>query len=515
MGRNKIHRQRLRYQVSSVRRKTLMNQLTVLFQNELGMSKAESELLGDRIHRYLQVQTESELRSPDQIQVVAAAGREAFRRRAAGPTCRITLTPIHPHDLDVQEESGLASAQTGRLLRLVEEAYRQDALLTTRQLCCLLNLTPTALRNRLQALRARGLWLPVAGLGKKEREAGGVFRSSYVLMSDCEGRSGLDVRSDVGMSMRALRETRWRFAGVLHRYQDLGMAPDDPEEAEWIALWRTKRLSPNVGVIVSNEEPATPRTWSDLSDELAQDFGFSPVRLRAVRDVLEEYLETIRYPRPDGSVIFWAISSDEPAGKPLDACRLMPISLGLFEEADLDGSPDNPELNRMSDLKRQKILRLTTEAKRQGAYLTYADLSYLLGIHSEAIRGHIERDPPLAAPLRGRERDIGRGVSHKEKIIELYLQMHTETEIVTRTGHSYESIENYLREFAAVFVLWERGMPAPLIRKITNRSLKLVNTYLQLVKRYYTPEYALRFQQLRLFHERHGGKKNGARGAAT
>lgn len=193
----------------------------------------------------------------------------------------------------------------------------------------------------------------------------------------------------------------------------------------------------------------------------------------------------------------------------------MPISLGLFEEADLDGSPDNPELNRMSDLKRRKILRLTTEAKRQGAYLTYADLSYLLGIHSEAIRGHIERDPPLAAPLRGRERDIGRGVSHKEKIIELYLQMHTETEIVTRTGHSYESIENYLREFAAVFVLWERGMPAPLIRKITNRSLKLVNTYLQLVKRYYTPEYALRFQQLRLFHERHGGKKNGARGAAT
>lgn len=82
MGRNKIHRQRTRYQVSSVRRKTLMSQLAVLFQTELGMSKAESELLGDRIHRYLQVQTESELRSPDQIQVAATSGREAFRRRA-------------------------------------------------------------------------------------------------------------------------------------------------------------------------------------------------------------------------------------------------------------------------------------------------------------------------------------------------------------------------------------------------------------------------------------------------
>lgn len=46
MDRNKIHRQRTRYQVSSVRRKTLMSQLAVLFQSELGMNKAESELLG-------------------------------------------------------------------------------------------------------------------------------------------------------------------------------------------------------------------------------------------------------------------------------------------------------------------------------------------------------------------------------------------------------------------------------------------------------------------------------------
>jgi hypothetical protein len=36
-------------------------------------------------------------------------------------------------------------------------------------------------------------------------------------------------------------------------------------------------------------------------------------------------------------------------------------------------------------------------------------------------------------PTRGRMRDIGRGVTHKTWIVELYLQMHSETEIVERT----------------------------------------------------------------------------------
>lgn len=53
MGRMKQYRQRLLYQVNSVRKKTLRNQLAVQLQTELGMSESESELLAGRLERYL------------------------------------------------------------------------------------------------------------------------------------------------------------------------------------------------------------------------------------------------------------------------------------------------------------------------------------------------------------------------------------------------------------------------------------------------------------------------------
>jgi len=103
----------------------------------------------------------------------------------------------------------------------------------------------------------------------------------------------------------------------------------------------------------------------------------------------------------------------------------------------------------------------------------------------------------VVIPLRGRECDIGRGITHRRKIIELYLQMHTETEIVSRTGHSYEAIEGYLKEFAAVCALRDQGMPLPLIRKVLKRSSKLIKAYLELLSEYDTPDYAFRLAQLR------------------
>jgi len=90
-----------------------------------------------------------------------------------------------------------------------------------------------------------------------------------------------------------------------------------------------------------------------------------------------------------------------------------------------------------AEIKFQKILRYTTQAMHSGGYLTYADLGCLLGIH----------------------------ITHRKKIIRLYLEMHTE--IVACTGHSYEAIENYIREFAAVLVPAERGLTVPLIRRVT------------------------------------------------
>jgi len=46
-------------------------------------------------------------------------------------------------------------------------------------------------------------------------------------------------------------------------------------------------------------------------------------------------------------------------------------------------------------------------------------------------------------------------------------------------------------------VLHEQGMAAPMIRKVTGRSTRLIQVYLELVKEYSRPEYAFRFNYLR------------------
>jgi len=109
----------------------------------------------------------------------------------------------------------------------------------------------------------------------------------------------------------------------------------------------------------------------------------------------------------------------------------------------------------------------------------------------------VNAHPEVVVPTRGRVKDIGRGVSHKVQIVELYLQMHTETEIVDRTGHSYESVEAYLKEFARVVTLADQGMNPVMIRRVTGRSMTLVEAYLDLYRRYDEPDYHFRLAQIR------------------
>lgn len=97
----------------------------------------------------------------------------------------------------------------------------------------------------------------------------------------------------------------------------------------------------------------------------------------------------------------------------------MPVTLTLYDPQDVPAPDVDRDINRLSDIKFQKILRYTTQAKYGGGYLTYADVSHLLGIHSEAVSRLVRANPMAAVPLRGAECDFGRGVTHRKKIIQL------------------------------------------------------------------------------------------------
>jgi len=442
------------------------------------------------------------VRGPNQILFNAVSGRDSFSRRHK-TLKRIRLTPYNIEDLDLELEFGLSTMQAGRILRLIEEAYRQDALLTAKQLTILCNITPTSLRGRLDGLRGEGIWAPVAGLSRAERERGGQLRSTWALVRYLDGQPLTEVRRTAALSREIFRHLLYRFSNAARLILDGKFTPHEPEETAWMTIVQAipkKKLLP---LLDEPGVPAPAKDWASFKTQLEADFAMSPVKIRAVRDIAEEILATLSAGRLDGDVVYWAVSSTEPAGKPLEACRLVPVKLTLYDPRDVPAPDVDRDINRLSNIKFQKILRYTTQAKYGGGYLTYADLGHLLGIHSEAISRLVRVTPGVTVPLRGVECDIGRGVTHRKKIIQLYLEMHTETEIVARTGHSYEAIENYIKEFAAVLVLAERGLTAPLIRRVTGRSVKLINTYLELIREYSGPEHAFRFHHLRRVFQMH------------
>ncbi len=189
MGREKEYRQRLKYQVASAKKKTLENHVAVELKSNLGISETEARLLASRIGRWLLLRPQ--VRGPEQIIVEAADGRNSFVRNGRGVTTKVKLTAFSPKDLELELEMGLAAMQLGRVLRLIEEGYAQDALLSAKQVGMICNLTPTSLRNRLQEVRRLGIWVPIQGLCRRAREQGGMPRSTWAMARYLGGQDGL------------------------------------------------------------------------------------------------------------------------------------------------------------------------------------------------------------------------------------------------------------------------------------------------------------------------------------
>jgi hypothetical protein len=510
MGREKEYRQRLKYQVNSVLKKSIETQLSTEFMDTLGMSETESRLLAARCKGWLSTQIKERL--PNQIIIPSSAGRANFHHcRGRYEKKDIVITPFDFEDLEVELEFGLKAMQNNRLIRIIEEAQAQDSLITQKQLTALCQITPTSIRHRLQLLRKKGIRVPVPGLRVKDRNSMGLTRATYAIREYLKGSATYKVREECFLSKGSFSRICTEMARVAQGFDKLD--PSEICQRLGISEFQVKEYSGLLaGVSQSALKKLTDRfNFEEHGDQVLREdcaekffqsqikteFGCSPIKLRAIGELLEEFCYRVKIEREDTEIIYWAVSCNEPAGKPLTACKLVPVRLKLLDATDYPDLKDDRHFNRVSKIKFSKIVRYTTQAKYQGGYLTQADLSYLLGIHTVAVQRLIDDNQVVVIPLRGRECDIGRGITHRRKIIELYLQMHTETEIVSRTGHSYEAIEGYLKEFAAVCALRDQGMPLPLIRKVLKRSSKLVKAYLELLSEYDTPDYAFRLAQLR------------------
>jgi len=182
--------------------------------------------------------------------------------------------------------------------------------------------------------------------------------------------------------------------------------------------------------------------------------------------------------REDGQIIRYFPKSAEPAGKPLKNCEYVAVRLTWYADGDAEFLIERGP----KALRQRRLKRICDEAAAQGAPATQEDLAALFGCHrSTIIRDIAEmKAQDLEVITRGDVTDQGRGVSHKRPILKLYLLGWPPTEIAKRTGHTLESVENYIAPFFRVACLHSEDKALGVICRLTQLSRSLVEEYIAL-----------------------------------
>lgn len=511
MGRLRLFRQRLVTQAASLEAKGLFNYLVSEIKLRREVSLEEAIIIARDVQQYLEQNLLR--RAPGQIEFPAVEGRDNHRKRSRSdqPERLVKLTVVAEEDIELMSEFGTVALQRGRIARLIEESYHQGAILDGPRLSVLILETNRGLRRNLKHFWDRGVLLPVCGMRRENRALMKALRAVLALELYLGGEDLNRVRQNLCISSG--RWQRWwrdfkavlrgepvsQPAEVIAAWQEIGFRyRNTPELQAWLGLEEKESTGGSTSV--------TPRVFYEI---LRRRHGYSPAAAENFLDELHELAASLnREERAGGQIIYNAVAAHEPAGRRLSACALVPVALDYVTPQDWElANRDNAKT-----LKWARLTRFAMQAKNQGASLTQPDLALLLGLSTKAIQGLCKRRPNVVLPTRGITADMGPALSHADKIIRLYMDGYTETEVVRRTGHSYDSVERYLLDFAKVVYLTGQGLPLPAIRKVLGFSRRLVEKYLALYREFAGPDYLFTMAKIRRLALAHPVKKNERKG---
>jgi DNA-binding Lrp family transcriptional regulator len=159
-------------------------------------------------------------------------------------------------------------------------------------------------------------------------------------------------------------------------------------------------------------------------------------------------------------------------------------------------------------LRQIKIERITEEAIEQGGVLSQEDLAKYLGCTVRTIQRDIKaiKKKGIEVVTRGYLHNIGRGQTHKAKIIGMYLDGQTFSEIKLKTRHSVGAIKRYLESFTKVLMAQSKGIYMKKeISLVTGISETLVRQYQELIK--LSRKDGTRKESLKLLKERSSNRE--------
>lgn len=218
-------------------------------------------------------------------------------------------------------------------------------------------------------------------------------------------------------------------------------------------------------------------------NSLRKEFELSPAESKGILDLAKQCLFG-QIPEVVGKIKCICASKKAKHGKPLSEQEMVQVALTL------DGGIE--DLNVLKDqgpkaLRQLKVMRLTEEAWEQGGSLTQEDLARILQVTSRTVRQDINelvRDGNFIH-TRGTDHDIGRSLTHKSRIIQMYLEGQTYEEIMRRSRHSAFSIKRYVLGFGRLLLLMSGGIEdVKSLSRLLNQSERLTLEYLDIYARH-------------------------------
>jgi len=136
-------------------------------------------------------------------------------------------------------------------------------------------------------------------------------------------------------------------------------------------------------------------------------------------------------------------------------------------------------------LRRHRLVRLCREALQQGGVLTLEDIAYRLfncGPRTLCRDLQVLRQEGINVPLRSTIKDMGRTLSHRRRIVGLWLGGKEYFQIARDSHHSVASGQNYVEKFKRVAPLAEQELDLDTLAYLAKLSKPLAHSYLELLK---------------------------------
>lgn len=215
--------------------------------------------------------------------------------------------------------------------------------------------------------------------------------------------------------------------------------------------------------------------------ELKNSYELSPklseqILLTAKESLLREYH------LKEGQIEVTVIGIEERSGKVIEKMEKKKVRITLD-----NGTEDIEALKEYGriGLREIKIQRITEEAIEQAGVLSQEDISKFLSVSLRTVKRDISRIKRRGIEVitRGYLHNIGRGQTHKVKIIGMYLEGKTYSEIKLTARHSVGAIKRYLESFTKVLIAQSKGIyERKEISAVTGISEGLVRQYLELIR---------------------------------